>query len=773
MAGAVSSLLQDMAIVLAVAGATTILFNRLRQPVVLGYLLAGLIVGPYTPPFSYVHDGESLTLLGELGVIFLLFGLGLEFNFRKLRKVGATALVSGTLQVALMIWLGYVVGRAFGLAPLESIFLGAIVSISSTVIIVKVVSELGQKDEEWAQVVFGILIVEDVLAVLMLTLLGAAGSAGEVSTFEVATLLAKFGAFVAVVLVMGLLVVPRLVDHVSRLGLADVLVVTVIALGFGLAVVGGLLGFSPALGAFLMGALIAESSVQHLVEEKVAPLRDLFSAIFFVTVGMLVDPAAILAHWPLILAVTAAVILGKIVAGTFATFLSGRPPETSLRVGFGLAQVGEFSFILAALALSLGVTDAPLYVVSVSAAGVTAFTTPYLIRASPRVARGFQRIAPAPIRTYASLYGAWTRRLHELGASHPARRKAMKAGLRTALFGATGIALVVLGAASIHRVEEALARQAQVGEAALLLGWVAVGLAALPFALLYARAQREFAEALADASLPEQLVRSEQAEGVRRVLVRTFYFGGLVAASALLLLSTSPFIPTAPVVGLVLLTLAVAGALLYRALARFHARVDETLRGVFGERGEATPEEDAGRREVLQLIREQYPWAPGVKEVVLPQRAVSAPVTIRRLHLRGRTGASIVAIHRAGQSILNPPPDAPLLPGDGVVLMGSPEQLDAAGRVLEEEALGAAPAEAPVARALRLPEGSAWVGKSLVALRLRDRVGVSVVAVERAGRRLANPDPAMVLEAGDVVTLVGTPTQHERAQALSDPNALA
>lgn len=180
-AAQVSSLLQDMAIVLAVAALTTVLCHRLRQPVVLGYLLAGLIVGPHTPPFSYVHDFETINLLGELGVIFLLFALGLEFNFRKLRKVGATALVSGTLQVALMIWLGYVVGRAFGLGVMESVFLGGIVSISSTVIIVKVVSELRQQDDEWAQIVFGILIVEDVLAVLMLTLLGAAGSAGDVT----------------------------------------------------------------------------------------------------------------------------------------------------------------------------------------------------------------------------------------------------------------------------------------------------------------------------------------------------------------------------------------------------------------------------------------------------------------------------------------------------------------------------------------------------------------------------------------------------------------
>jgi len=355
-AGEISPLLKDLAIILATAGAATLLFNRFKQPVVLGYLLAGVVVGPYTPPFSFISDPETVRTFGDIGVIFLLFALGLEFNLRKLRKVGATALISGTLQVAIMIWLGYVLGRAFGLDTLGSIFLGAIVSISSTVIIVKVVSELRQQDDEWAQIVFGILIIEDILAVLMLTLLSAAGGAEALTVASVGQVLGTFALFIAAALVLGLLVVPRFVAFVAKLELDDVLVTVAVALGFGLAVLGGILGFSPALGAFVMGALIAESKAHRIVEEKIVPIRDLFTAVFFVTVGMLVDPAVLVDYWPLILAVTLAVIFGKIFAGSFATFLSGRDVPTSLRVGFGLAQVGEFSFILAALAASTGAT---------------------------------------------------------------------------------------------------------------------------------------------------------------------------------------------------------------------------------------------------------------------------------------------------------------------------------------------------------------------------------------------------------------------------------
>lgn len=767
MAGEISPLLRDLAIILATAAVTTLVFHRLRQPVVLGYLLAGLVVGPYTPPFSFVSDPDTVRTLGDIGVIFLLFALGLEFNFRKLRKVGPTALISGTLQVALMIWLGYVVGRAFGLEPLGAIFLGAIVSISSTVIIVKVVSELRQQDDEWAQVVFGILIVEDVLAVLMLTLLSAAGGADALTVASVGTLLATFALFIAVALVLGLLLVPRFVAYVAKLRLDDVLVTTAVALGFGLAVLGGILGFSPALGAFLMGALIAESKAHKIVEDKIAPIRDLFTSIFFVTVGMLLDPALVARHWPLILAVTLAVVVGKIVAGSFSTFLTGRDVPTSLRVGFGLAQVGEFSFILAALAASTGATDAPLYAVSVSAAAVTAFTTPYLIRVAPRAAEGFARVAPRPVLTFASLHAAWMRDLRGMRAQHPARKAAMRGALRVGTYGSLTIGIVAFGGASVATIGDVVAARAGRQEAAIVLGWLAVGIVTLPFVLLYLRAQRQFAHALAQAAVPERLRASGvTTTPVTTILERAFFLGGVVVTSAVLLLFASPFVPTGPILAAVLVVVLLAGALLYRALSKFQTRIDRTIQDALGD---GPPEAEVAQAAIADLVREKYPWAASTREVTLPPRPATTPLSIRRLHLRARTGASIVTIHRAGRPIYGPTPDTHLLPGDRLVLMGEDRQLDDAERVLLTEDAPPPEVEPPTLREVDVPAASPLAGKTLAALRLPDRVGVTILAIKRGATDLASPSPSFALQAGDRLVLLATVEQLARVEELARP----
>ena len=768
MAAALAPLIVDLAVIMAVAAAATILFNRLRQPVVLGYLLAGVVVGPHTPPFAFVSDIETITVLGEIGVIFLLFALGLEFNLRKLKQVGATALVSGTLQVVLMLWLGYTVGRAFGLAPLEAIFLGAIVSISSTVIIVKVVTARNEQDEEWAQIVFGILIMEDILAVIMLTLLAAAGGADALTPFGVGRLLGTLAAFLAGALVIGLVAIPRLVRFVAKLGIDEVLVVTSIALGFGLAVLGSFLGFSPALGAFLMGALIAESAAHKLVEERIAPIRDLFTAVFFVTVGMLVDPRALVQHWPLILATTAAVIGGKVVAGSFATFIGGRDPATALRVGFGLAQVGEFSFIIAALAATLAVGNAPLYAVSVSVAGITAFTTPYLIRSAPHASAFLAKRAPRPVLTYAKLYGAWTRRLRETSQANPARKTATRAGVIAVLLGITTLALLVGGALTLDRLGTPIAARLGRPGLALAAGWFALGVGLLPFALLYGRAQARFARALAEAALPAKLATSPHGKTIQKVLTRTFLFASVALGGAVLLLVASPFLPPGPVLAVVVASLGLVGYFLYRALRRVQERVDDALQAVFGEGGAADPRAEHA---LLGLLQETEDWGLDVKEVVMPPRPATQPLTLRSLDLRNRAGASIIAIHRAGEQILNPRPDDQLLPGDHVVLLGAPERLGSAERILLDAAsahLDVAPTPRP--REIVLDARSRLVGLTLAQAQLREKTGATVIGIRRGPKRIRSPGPDVVLEEGDTLLVVATPDQLVLAQGLAQPS---
>src|SRR5688572_9138906 len=399
--------LQDLAVVMIVAGLVTIVFHRLKQPVVLGYILAGVIVGPHTPPIPLVKDQETIKTLAEMGVVFLMFSLGLEFSLRKLKKVGVTALIAAALEIMLMVWLGYEIGRAFGWKTMDCIFLGAILSISSTTIIVKALAELGKTRERFAELIFGILIVEDILAIVMIALLSGIAMTGSVAPGEVLGTVARLGIFLSVALVLGLLAVPRLLAYVGRFKSNEMLLVTVLGLCFGMSLLAVKLEYSVALGAFVIGAVIAEAREIGKIEHLTEPIRDMFSAVFFVAIGMLIDPALLVKYAMPILVITAVVVLGKVVTCAFGTFIAGNDTRTSLRVGMGLAQIGEFSFIIASLGLTLKVTSDFLYPIAVTVSAITTLLTPYLIKSSDMLVNWFDRAAPPTVRGYVRVYSKW------------------------------------------------------------------------------------------------------------------------------------------------------------------------------------------------------------------------------------------------------------------------------------------------------------------------------------------------------------------------------
>ncbi|HEY0552538.1 MAG TPA: cation:proton antiporter, partial [Verrucomicrobiae bacterium] len=365
------ALLQDLAVVMIVAGLVTVLFHQFKQPVVLGYIIAGVIIGPHTPPFQLIEDKETIDTLAELGVVFLMFSLGLEFRLRKLKKVGVTALIAATLEILLMFWVGYEVGQLFGWSKMNSIFLGAMLSISSTTIIVKALGELGKSKEHFAQLIFGILIVEDILAIVMIALLSGIAMTGTFQAQAVLVTTTKLVIFLAVALVAGLLTVPRLLGYVGKFKSDEMLLVAVLGLCFGVSLLAVKLGYSVALGAFIIGAVIAESREIGRITHLMEPVRDMFSAVFFVAIGLLIQPA-LLGHYAVpILVISFAVVVGKVLTCSFGAFVAGNDRRTSLRVGMGLAQIGEFSFIIAALGLSLKVTSDFLYPVAVTVSAIT------------------------------------------------------------------------------------------------------------------------------------------------------------------------------------------------------------------------------------------------------------------------------------------------------------------------------------------------------------------------------------------------------------------
>ncbi len=340
-------LLHDLAVVMIVAGFITVLFHRLRQPVALGYILAGFVIGPHTPPFTLVHNEETVKTLGQMGVVLLMFSLGLEFSLRKLTRVGMSAFVAAVLEITLMIWFGYEIGRAFGWSVMDSVFLGAMLSISSTTIIVKALGELGKSRENFAAIIFGILVIEDILAIILLAFLSGFARTGALHPDQLLFEVGKLAVFFAMVLVGGLLTVPRLLAYIDRGRSSEMLLVSALGLCFGVALVATMLGYSVALGAFLIGAVIAETRQIHKIGTLIAPVRDMFSAIFFVTIGMLIEPRMLV-----IVVISLVVIVGKVASCSFGTFVGGRDLRTSLCVGMGLAQIGEFSFIIATLGLT-------------------------------------------------------------------------------------------------------------------------------------------------------------------------------------------------------------------------------------------------------------------------------------------------------------------------------------------------------------------------------------------------------------------------------------
>ncbi|HET9870228.1 MAG TPA: cation:proton antiporter, partial [bacterium] len=372
--------LQDLAMVLCVAAVTTLLFQRLRQPPVLGYLLAGLILGPHVHLPLYA-DTDTVRVLANLGVILVMFSIGLTFTIERLVRVLPTAGLTILLEVGVMAWLGYGAALLMGWTPLEGVFTGAMLSISSTMISSKALADQ-QADEKLSRAVVSVLVLQDLAAVLLVAVLTPMARGARLSINALATTSGTLLAFLSVLFVAGYLIIPRVIRLALRLRNPETLLVTAVGICFAMALLAEKGGYSVALGAFLAGMLVAESGATLTLERLIHPLRDMFAAIFFVAIGMLVDPRVLLGHWRAVVFLTLLVIAGQIASVSVGAFLSGRPIRTAIQAGMSLAQIGEFSFILAQVGTSTGAISGFLYDVAVAVSVVTAFTTPWLIRAA-------------------------------------------------------------------------------------------------------------------------------------------------------------------------------------------------------------------------------------------------------------------------------------------------------------------------------------------------------------------------------------------------------
>ena len=681
-------LLTDLALILCVAAVTTMVFQRLRQPVVLGYLLAGVVVGPHLPVPLFVNEPLTHTM-SELGVVLLMFSLGTDFSLRKLIRIAPTAGIVAVIQSSLLIWTGYLVGRAFGWTVYEALFAGAALAISSTTIIVKVFAE--QKvTGRLAEIVFGVLIVEDLIAIVLLTVLTAVGSGVKLSAGALALSIGKLAGFLILLLVAGMLIVPRLMRAVVRLHSNETTVVAAVGLSFAFALLARWMGYSVALGAFLAGALVAESGAAKMIEHRIEPVRDVFAAVFFVSVGMLIDPLLVWQNLPAVLVLTAVVILGNLVGVSVGTFIAGFGVRTSVQAGLSLGQIGEFSFIIAGVGVSLGAVRPFLYPIAVAVSVLTALTTPWLIRGSGRFAAFVDRRLPHRLQTYASLYGAWVKGL----SATPEHRTAWARIRRLVLLLAGDVTLLaaIVIAVSLSRLK--ILRLAGdvvhlAPELARLLLIAATVALIIPFILGAVRIARALGAALAVEALPAPAGGAREldlAAAPRRALLVTLQIAILLVAGVPVIAITQPFMPGIPGMAILLAGVALLVIPLWRSATNLEGHVRAGAQVIL----EALAAQSAAATTAAPV---QPPSAllPGLGNATTVAITAGSPAvgrTLKQINLRGLTGATVIAIDREAADVIYPTGDEELRVGDALILTGTAEA------VLAAEELIAAPAAA-------------------------------------------------------------------------------
>ncbi|MGA8691328.1 MAG: cation:proton antiporter [Methyloceanibacter sp.] len=401
---------EDMALVMCVAALAAVICQLLRQPLVVGYLIAGMVVGPNVP--GVYANTERVQLVADLGVTLLVFSIGLEFKFRRLMRLAPTAGLVALIQIASMLSLGYLVGRLMGWTPWESLLTGAMVSISGAVIVAKAFEEV-RVDSRVRELVFGVVLCEDVVAILLLAVLITMANGGAESLHAFSITAGLLSSFIIVLIAIGLITVPYVVRGVARFKRPETLLITSLGLCFAFATIAERAGYTVALGAFLAGSLVAESGQGAEVEKLIEPVRHIFGAIFFVSVGMLIEPQLLATHWPALVVLSAVVVAGKIISVSLASIVIGERPNTAVKTGFAMAQIGVFSYLIAEVGTGGGATRSFLYSLAVGVSAITAFLCPFLIRASNPAADWIDRHLPMPVQSALSQYGGWLDRIRK------------------------------------------------------------------------------------------------------------------------------------------------------------------------------------------------------------------------------------------------------------------------------------------------------------------------------------------------------------------------
>jgi len=744
--GHLPKLIEDLALILITGALVTLLFKRIKQPLVLGYIIAGFLVGPYFHLTPTVADKENIETLAEIGVIFLLFSLGLEFSFKKLMRVGGAASITAFVEIIFITAAGYFLGKLMGWTMMDSLFLGGMLASSSTTIILRAFDELAVKGKKFAKIVFGVLIVEDIVVILLMVLLSTLSVTRQFEGMEMLLTISKLLFFLGIWFVAGIFLLPTFLRMAKKLIDEETLLILSLGLCLGMVFLATQVGFSAELGAFVMGSIIAETTVAEKVEHVIKGVKDLFGAVFFVSVGMMIDPAAMAEYAIPIFWVTLLTLFGKLFSTTAGALLSGQPLKQSVQVGMSMAQIGEFAFIVATLGLSLGVISDFLFPVAVGASAITTFTTPYLIKYAEPFYNFIAKLLPQKWVNKLNTYAAGTQSIQAESDWKGVIKSYLQIGLTN------GIVLLALLLLSVKfllpfvnkNIENSIFR-------AVTLLVVSLGVAA-PFLWAF-MAKKPNTQAYKELWLTERYNRGpllivEIVRSILGILFIGFWIDSLVSVKIAILV-------TLPVAILVLIVFA-------RRIQKLYQRIEKRFLTNLNARETAADNDNSLGATVLRrsadIQSDMEPWDVHIVEMEVNQNAEYIGKTLVELAWREKFGINIVYIKRGDKLIHAPGRDNRLMPFDYVGIIATDAQMQLFKPVFDTtESIPSKDADVNdiSLEKIMVDEHTQLTGLDIRSTALRERTSGLVIGIERNHERILNPDSSLKLEWGDIVWIVG------------------
>ena len=735
------NLVRDLAVILISAGIFTIISKALKQPLILGYIIAGFLIGPHVRFFFNISSAEAVHQWSEIGLIFMMFGLGLEFSFKKLLKVGSGALVTAGTKFIGVFVIGFIVGQALSWTVMESIFLAGLMSMSSTAVVIKSYDDMGLKDKPYAGLVFGTLVVEDLIAILLMVLLSTMAVSNQFAGGELVGALAKLVFFIILVFVIGIYLIPTLLKKAHKYLNDEILLLVSIGLCFAMVSIASLAGFSSALGAFVMGSILAETIESEHIEHLVSPLKDLFGAIFFVSVGMMIAPDVILHNWLVILLLAVLVILTHIVFSATGIMLTGNGLENAVHTGFSLAQLGEFGFIIASVGVSLGVMRDFIYPVIVAVSVITTFTTPYMIKLAGPAYALLQRKLPESTLTRLN---QMERTSNSSAAERSDWHKLLSAYfIRIILYSVILVALMIAS----RTLLEPLVGRLLPDLSKFVQNLVTVGITLIVMSpLLYGLAvNKGSADVYAKRLLK---AKSSNSWPIMGLLLGRFF---IAIAFVLVVISTHFDLAGWTAVLLII------GGVVFFLVSRSRVRERSTsMESKFFDNLNAKETQARRNAPVTASIKAKMAGY----DIHLDRIKVSADSSyigkmLKEIPIRDESGANVIKISRGTHNILVPDGNVTVYPGDELLAVGSEEQLSALKELFKASLIEAPDGNMEFnVEPVEIKEDSYLNGMSLKSLDLR-KSNCMVISVLRGDEMIINPRADLVFNTGDIVWIAG------------------